>query len=213
MCADTVKAILDGRKSQTRRVIKPSLGSAAEWTPWEGAGTYRANGLIGDIPIEARASILYCPYEAGMKLWVRETWRAHDGMTLHCRHKDEIEYRADGDRPKEPTDSYWRPSIHMPRWASRITLEVVSVRVERVQEISEEDAKAEGVQPMQKGHGYWGPDLDGLGDYHRIVSGQKQRGYGLAAWAYRALWDSLNAERGFGWEKNPWVWVIEFKKL
>jgi hypothetical protein len=85
----------------------------------------------------------------------------------------------------------WRPSIHMPRWASRITLEVTDVRVERVQEISEEDAKTEGVTPSIVGE-WW--------DHLKYRAG------------FQTLWNSINEKRGFGWDENPWVWVVEFKK-
>ena len=105
----------------------------------------------------------------------------------------ELELPCSGKKPKltrERGATGWRPSIHMPRWASRITLEVVSVRVERLQEISETDALAEGIN---------GEELF--------------RAQGYAPDAFRKLWDSLNAKRGYGWAKNPYVWVIEFKRL
>lgn len=85
----------------------------------------------------------------------------------------------------------WKPSIHMPRWASRINLEITDIRVERLQEINEEDAKHEGVK--------------------RINAGD----FGMETWssAFRNLWDSINSKRGYGWDTNPWVWVIEFKRI
>jgi hypothetical protein len=90
----------------------------------------------------------------------------------------------------------WRPSIFMPRWASRITLEIVSVKVERVQEISKEDAIAEGVEAvMVDGHKY---GLQTGNDYK---------------WAFNQLWDSINAKRGYGWDVNPWVWAVTFKRV
>jgi hypothetical protein len=111
-----------------------------------------------------------------------------------------VEYRASsgherpGDWPKDdPEAPRWRPSIHMPRGASRISLEIIGVRVERLQEISHEDAGAEGIQP---------------GTYdlrdQRLTVNQI---------AFSHLWDSINAERGLGWESNPWVWVVEFKNI
>lgn len=92
-------------------------------------------------------------------------------------------------------DWTWNPSIFMPRWASRITLEITDVRVERVQEITEEDARAEGF-PGER----W---ATGHGDYSEIAPSEQ----------FRELWDKLNASRGFGWDANPWVWVIEFKRI
>lgn len=130
-----------------------------------------------------------------MRLWVRETWypRCADAKDYGT---DEIIYRADyggtGGCVFRPS---WNPSIFMPRWASRITLEVTGVRAERVQDITEEDAKAEGVIL----HGGWNAN-----DTEYAIN---YRG------GFSRLWDSINAKRGYGWDKNPWVWVIEFKRL
>lgn len=190
---EMVRAILDGSKTMTRRVIKPQPGNVttgptpmgSNWMAW---GMY---GMVRD---------LWCPYGQPVdRLWVRETWsqfaprpKPGDGVPENAC----IDYRADysasalrrgldsdGDPYKPPS---WRPSIHMPRWASRINLEVVSVRVERVQDISEDDARAEGIS-------------NPLGS--------------LALNIFPSLWDSINLKRGYGWDTNPWVWVIEFKRL
>jgi hypothetical protein len=101
-----------------------------------------------------------------------------------------IHYAVDCKR-EEVEDYVTKPSIFMPRWASRITLEITEVRVERLQEISEEDARAEGVRPVNE-------QVELLGEY-RI--------------GYVKLWDSLNAKRGLGWDKNPWVWAIAFRRV
>jgi len=93
-------------------------------------------------------------------------------------------------------DAKWRPSIHMPRWASRITLEVTAVRVERVQNITPEDCQAEGVRCEQHYEGIGNPC-----DEVRLLH------------AFQDLWNSINAKRGFGWDANPWVWVVGFKRL
>ena len=167
-----VQAFLDGRKTQTRRLVKPqpqngqpSKVSCAHWETSEGQ--------------------FKCPYGApGDQLWVKETWRNQDGITILYRNKDEIEYRADGDRPKELTDCYWKPSIHMPRWASRITLEIISVGVERVQDITDDDVWAEGAG-----------QLPGM-------SAQE---------TYAVLWESIYGKDS--WKLNPWAWKITFKKL
>ena len=92
----------------------------------------------------------------------------------------------------------WRPSIFMPRWASRITLEVTGVRVERVQQISGRDAQAEGVDPQNAAYHVY--------DGHQVTD---------EAWiaAYADLWNEINAKRGFGWDANPWVWVVKFRKI
>jgi hypothetical protein len=123
---------------------------------------------------------------------------------------DEIRYRAD--RPNDRLTK-WKPSIHMPRAASRILLEVVSVRVERLQDISEADAVAEGIKALTKDGRtikYGIPDRDGL-------PGNDNDGWHWCNWmpdaslAYRRLWQEIN---GFGsWEANPWVWVVEFTRL
>ena len=127
---------------------------------------------------------LKCPYGApGDRLWVRETWDT-DGKT--------IAYRATTpETTTDPEPMRWRPSIHMPRWASRLTLAVTSVRVERVQEITEADARAEGIEPQRSD--YSGEDSNSL--------------------QFRDLWDSINAARGYGWAVNPWVWVVEFERV
>jgi hypothetical protein len=113
-----------------------------------------------------------------------------------------LHYKADeGVHPVQR----WRPSIHMPRWASRITLEVTGVRVERLKEITEADAIAEGIalQPCSAGHharyGLWTGKKHACNDSAKVV--------------YMDLWEAINAERGFGWDVNPWVWVVEFKRI
>lgn len=192
-----VEAILAGRKTQTRRVIK--LNGTEEvidgmlWRPDRYGDWY---------PIED-----YCPYHNYTRLWVRETWRK--GITDSGLA---VEYAADlnrtylDDYPDQSTDWYWlddmpwRPSIFMPRWASRITLEIVSVRAERVQDISERDAMSEGVNVS---HYYCEEPTAELDGIHRCDPVGK----------FAELWDSLNASRGYSWESNPWVWVISFRKL
>ena len=171
-----VRAILDGRKTQTRRVIKP-------WTM----------RLIDDVP----AMLLECPYGVpGDRLWVRETWchiGSHSGPETCGKSVQDVRYRADR------TEGYvWSPSIFMPRWASRITLEVTGVRVQRVQEISEEDAMAEGA-------------FLNVCDWWEFGNGF--RGEKTPIGAYRSLWDTINFKRGFGWSVNPWVWVVEFRRV
>ena len=178
---EMVRAILDGQKTQTRRVITPAHL---------------------DLKIKILEGELLSPYGYPCdRLWVRETWRAEE---LVISGLDVIRYQADNHyRPiennQEAADLWmavhkegnpWRPSIFMPRWASRITLEIINIRPERLQEISEVDAKAEGV-----------------GAWHNTIGGTIYKP------EFRFLWDSINAERGYGWEANPWVWVIEFKRI
>ena len=183
-----VRAILDGRKTQTRRVVKPqpayvnSLGIPF----WPG----------GKGPVDYRL----CPHGAeGDRLWVKETHR-FDGIDqrIGVREKriEELSYRADMEGDPSCDDCAWRPSIFMPRWASRITLEIVSVRVERLQDISEEDAIAEGVTVH----------MDAV-----ITAATIPGVKGPAYLEYFDLWESINGPGS--WDANPWVWVIEFKRI
>lgn len=177
--SEMVRAILEGRKTQTRRVIKPQ-------PYWE------VGRDIMQYPLD-------CPYgQPGDRLWVRETWASHPQLNkvkpkhLNCA---EIYYRATCDNDSHYS---WRPSIHMPRWASRITLEVTGVRVERVRDITAEDAVKEG----------WQEDCG----WDNFTNGQVFRSdtpVSVIDFAY--LWDSINAKRGHSWESNPWVFVVEFK--
>ena len=186
--APMVRAILGGSKTQTRRVIKPQPPMKHEWLGWITSTTGR-NKDIGcacwqndSIPLN---HVVHCPYEVGMKLWVRETWATF--CTLNkIKPSDmdpasQIYFRADPG--VNESHFMWRPSIFMPRWASRITLEIVNIRVERVQDITYLDAIAEGVDRD------W-PEKN-----------------------YHLLWDRINAKRGFGWHVNPWVWVVKFKTI
>lgn len=189
---EMVRAILKGRKTQTRRVVKKIPCQCSDWIPDEISKTtpegFQEAGHSGlwscqsctDLPIA-------CPYgQPGDRMWVRETWK------LSSLYKDDplrLQYKADGG-PCGDSKIPWQPSIFMPRWASRITLEIVNIRVERVQEISEEDAWNEGV-----GGGDLGKfDIDG-----RVL--------------FKSTWDEINGKRGYGWDQNPWVWVIEFKRV
>lgn len=190
-----VRAILDGRKTQTRRVIKYAIPDGLVPIPLpNGKWSFQGQGR-GHLKIETTKAIP-CPYgEPGDFLWVRETWQAispdeNKRPLEECR----IIYKAtdkhpglyNPDKPEGPW-YVWRPSVHMPRWASRITLRVLNVRVERLHEITPEDCFAEGVvnriikQP-----------IDPISDFY-------------------TLWDSITANRSFSWSQNPWVWVVEFE--
>ena len=193
---EMVRAILEGRKTQTRRVVKPTQSTPKvaplRMEPWIIDGEWQEDdngapcwsGFHPDYPGEAKW--FSCPYgQPGDRLWVRETWAQHFG---------ELRYRAD-----EAPDGYyhgakgWKSSIFMPRAISRITLEITDVRVERVQEISEPDAEAEGITPEFPARA-------------QDISGSDQR-------AFANLWDSINAKRGYGWDANPWVWVVSFRRV
>lgn len=214
-----VRAILAGRKTQTRRVMNPQpthrivegrAGLTIGMDPaLDGKGWYDADGI-------GPGRLVACPYGGiGDRMWVRETWapmcRTAD-PTCWCETDEDrarhhyVEYRADtGDArpggwdaaPDDLDAPRWRPSIHMPRWACRLVLELTGVRVERLHEISAGDIAAEGVT------------IDGVAEWTKTPWTFIPTEH--AAW--RTLWDSLNAERGYGWDANPWVWVLTFRRV
>jgi len=217
--APMVRAILEGRKTVTRRVVKPQPPARNDMINAAYCGhpnLWLPNGSIGaDTPREWK-----CPYgQPGDRLWVRETWavQRHEPCLPHERDYQDlispvVRYRADGSTRRIQGDrstgvgvyhgavEKTRVSIHMPRWASRITLEVTGVRVERLQDISTEQAVAEGMHtfPHKGGTAYaWSAD-----DKH---------GHGSATGAMRWLWDQINGEGA--WHANPWVWVVEFRRV
>lgn len=183
--APMVRALLDGAKTQTRRVVK-ATGRAlrhggGDPTPRPASGRliYRDNGAWDDSPL-VTVPIAACPYgQPGDRLWVRETWGPCDGG--FCYRADE----PSGSTAK-PDDGRWHPSIHMFRVASRITLEISDVRVQRLQDISGSDAVAEGV-------------------YARLPDN------GIAQCEFADLWRSINGADS--WAANPWVWVVSFHRL
>jgi hypothetical protein len=196
---EMVRAILAGTKTQTRRIVKldQEANTVHEWDDgrWE-------FGKEFDDGSGEMCQLLSCHYgQPGDWLWVRETWQdidnIHGGLTTL--------YRADGN--SEYTDDFmarmkWQAPIFMPRSRSRLTLEVVSIRVERVQEISEDDVISEGVVLTPKSLKF-NELLPALQDHYRSI----------AKGSYRDLWDRINAKRGYSWESNPWTWVIEFKRI
>lgn len=194
--APMVRAILDGRKTQTRRMVKPPRGWADKYPSCDPfampPSVWWWNGVHERVGVRQE-----CPYgQPGDRLWVREAFRLFDAqeecacydLCVCSRHHGKPVYRAD----EGCGESKWKPSIHMPRWASRILLEMVSVRVERLQNISEEDAASEGA-PCELGR------LEGA-----ILGAQASYRKGFIR-----LWESINGEGS--WIENPWVWVVEFK--
>lgn len=181
-----VRAILDGRKTVTRRVVKPArlelLDAAAQAGECMPLGSDRQDwGYIADL----------CPYgKPGDQLWVRETCFINGpGKGSEVIYKSDPLPNWEG----EETDIRWRPSIHMPRWASRIQLEITSVRVERLQDISEQQAMAEGVDGKES-------------------ESAKSQGWCMKPIAaFRFLWRSINGPES--WQANPWVWVVEFHRI
>lgn len=188
--ASMVRAILEGRKTQTRRVCSSTKDH--NFIELNGArAIFDSNRPPGRHELLLPRFGVNCPYgEPGDQLWVRETWAPHPASSMI------FFYRAD-DENKYADDRSWRPSIHMPRRASRITLEVTGVRVERVQDISEEDAFKEGA----------------LGPQPCLVAGDiSECGPPSFIHGYIEIWDSINGKK-HPWASNPWVWVIGFHKL
>jgi hypothetical protein len=240
-----VRAILDGRKTQTRRVVRApteDLNHPAVHH-WQMDQEHRAVAVAHSEKVADQYIMTFphyrirCPYGVpGDRLWVRETWAEQHPLAIQDGRYSQpgragipgppgvnyrVIYRADGEplqvwrRPDNahpyfttsgPADEhaarfptvcsnytrngkaiYWTPAIHMPRWASRITLELTDVRVERLQDISGEDAEAEGITL----------DLNSVAPLS------------LAKHHFRILWDGINAKRA-PWASNPWVWVVEF---
>ena len=187
MSGDHPKLILEGIKTQTRRVIKPQ-----PFIVIDGAPLIIREAKPDEFPIQRDE--VRCPYgQVGDRLWVRETFGEPFGKGFG------IIYRADYGENLHT----WKPSIHMFRKDSRINLEITDIRVERLQEITWKDVEKEGVSVKTK-HAI---DFD---------SGMRMPQANYHQWlrvGFLELWDSLNAKRGFGWEVNPWVWVISFKKV
>lgn len=211
---EMVRAILDGRKTQTRRIIKidsPTLEFDAVNPPWPTCEFSDGSGF-NKVP---------CKYgQPGDRLWVRESFQYDKYPTgpLMSDERTVCVYRADV--PYEMNCDKWKPSIHMPRWASRITLEITNVRVERLQDISEEDAQAEVIS-RQIAHGQelgwrnylWHGDHGqyGLGNKKSDAWPWQYSTYKDAKGCFSSLWELINGPGA--WDKNPWVWVIEFKKV
>ncbi|MEZ2793178.1 hypothetical protein [Proteus terrae] len=192
--AEMVRAILDGRKTQTRRVMnnQPCTLSGETISVQQDDFNFR---WAGDLHNDT-SGWFHCPLgKIGERLWVRETWRKFDfsdecGCSEYpcgCPENGAIIYRA----TQDGGESKWRPSIHMPRRYSRITLEITDVRVERLNDISNDDAKSEGC---------WYGRGGGVPDKALTPSDQ-----------FPTLWEEIYGDGS--WSSNPWVWVIEFKRI
>lgn len=209
-----IRAILAGQKTQTRRVVKPqphidAMGNFC-WNGWNFGQDFNGphiQAIASPIP-SSKTGRVHCPYgKPGDRLWVRESWfqrgewnpysgpEGVDWEDARWIGSKEIVYAADRPKPEGDPNKriFWRsrPSIHMPRWASRILLEIVSVRVERLQSISEADAEAEGI------------------DFLRHVQDADETL--TARDLYECLWDGINGAGS--WAANHWVWVVEFKRV
>jgi len=203
---EMVRALLDGRKKQTRRIIKNCTVGRDQISRFIQIGKKFIGCYPEDVPELIREC---CPYGVpGDRIWVREAFRVYsratDLATLVYKASERNSWTEQSHRVpisvcnKPATPDKWTPSIHMPRWASRITLEITSVRVEQLKSISEEEARSEGVARLREG--FWKHYQPGWTQHQLSARG-----------SFATLWDSIY---GFGeWDRNPWVWVIEFKRI
>lgn len=185
--APMVRAILDGRKTMTRRIVKQQPDRELDNEPYWNVGGFRASPMA--------ANPLVCKYgRPGERLWVREAWAYFGGDEyLYQRDQSQVMFSASWETDtrimnnagRPVGDRKWRPSIHMPRWASRITLEITDVRVERLKDIRTEDCTAEGIEPQ-------GNDVD-------------------TREAFFGLWSRINGPESYN--ENPWLWVVSFRRL
>lgn len=184
---EMVRAILDGRKNCTRRLVRFLPGENPQWTGYIRDGLMLYNG-------RNEPCIIKVPYQPGDTLYVRETWC---GLPVneagHMRGHTIYYYKADGELRPKGWRGTWHPSIHMPKEAARIWLKVTDVRVERLQEITSEQICREGVEV----------------EYPHVLNGEEKR------YAFSRLWDSTIKKSDldrYGWNASPWVWVIEFER-
>ncbi|MEH8990327.1 morphogenetic protein [Klebsiella quasipneumoniae subsp. quasipneumoniae] len=212
--AEMVRAILDGRKTQTRRIMneQPVLNGNF----YEVFGSAWSKGMTSIPAVPGHSLSTRCPFGAvGDRIWVRETARCEwqRGDFKDAAFETGVTYKADGERqsfrsaeqhktfPRRSHaangDLAWHPSIHMPRWASRILLEITDVRVERLNAISQEDAQAEGMELTGWRPTYSDPDSGG-----KVMTPYDN---------FAELWSSIYGDES--WKANPWVWVISFKRV
>ncbi|EPK7688202.1 hypothetical protein K7Y63_003806 [Serratia marcescens] len=224
---EMVRAILDGRKTQTRRIVNRSadIESISTHLDWVHSGAYgkcrpsdkeyankaeslKSSGLHAFRDANGRLFGLHCPFGyTGDRLWVRETFMDLTGTGIEATTGkfEGFAYRADtpagsyGDEVRKEYGLKWTPSLHMPRWASRMTLEITAVRVERLNDISQEDAQAEGMELTGWIPSYSNPDNAGFDETFTPYDN------------FAMLWQSIYGEES--WSANPWVWVIEFKRV
>ena len=213
-----VRAILDGSKTQTRRAVElPHANPLGQWEAMQWGGPTGGRTAKGEtVPAQMAighsrtGQILVSPYgQPGDRLWVRESFMPAplEAAPGPSQTPWSIAYAAGGQaellapsqyNPMLYTYERWTPSIHMPRWASRITLEITSVRVERLQDVSEADAQAEGIAYSERFRGYC------IGMAEHFHSGDPRE-------SFRGLWQSINGPDS--WAANPLVWVLSFKKV
>jgi len=232
---ESVRAILEGRKTMTRRVIKAPKIRALPLNPEKKHILFDMNDAYpncdrlkvsfahpndGFRPDDKIYRNIECPYgQVGDRLWVKETWKpsVSTSIPVECR----IYYKACGYKDVSGLNLHrtiplkqdkWRSPIFLFRWASRITLEITGIKVERLQDISPADATHEGIGiyagfEVQCAEGYEG----GIGYRNYYIEDDYDLNSPIDS--YKTYWDSLNAKRGYSWDTNPFVWVISFKEV
>ena len=196
---EMVRAILDGRKTCTRRLVKFLPEENSQWTGYIKDGLMLYNG-------RNEPCIIKAPYQPGDTLYVRETWC---GLPVneagHMRGHTIYYYKADGELRPKGWRGTWHPSIHMPKEAARIWLKVTDVRVERLRDITPKGAESEGVGNLF---------YDDIGYGEKNYGTEVDPEYGIAKEQFAWLWESTIKKSDldrYGWNANPWVWVIEFE--
>ncbi|EIW8767738.1 hypothetical protein BJQ27_02625 [Klebsiella pneumoniae] len=210
-----VRALLDGRKTQTRRIVKGTDSAVKFCKEWNinGEEVFVVLGEKDHTGMNPVLGAISCPFGAvGNRIWVREAFRVHsratDVATLVYKASERNSWTEQTHRVpvavcnKPATPEKWTPSLHMPRWASRILLEITDVRVERLNAISEEDAEAEGIN-MEA--------LADSQDRYDCIADHNMTGRPTATGAFKYLWESIYGEES--WKANSWVWVISFKRV
>lgn len=213
---DMVKATIEGRKTQARCIVKPQ----PDYTYGRSMGKNHGAGPHECRMADGTRHEIYSPFgQAGDMLYVRETWAISAFM--------EYLYKANGDERIQPSIK-WKPSIHMPKEAARLFLQITDMRIERLQDISESDAVAEGVEWMKgkkppkgfqgltssieiEGYRAYGRKNEWMEDNKKIISRYAHNGTCISSIAsFKSLWQDINDKRAT-WESNPWVWAITFK--
>jgi hypothetical protein len=195
---EMVKLIIEGRKTQTRRVITAPRDASGFFITSYKDGSNR-KPVAYDEDERMYENYINCPYgKPGDVLWVRETWADIRGTDLSFRfiYRADIRPGSESDEIRKQYGVKWRPSIHMPREAARLFLKVTDVRVERLQAITEDDCWKEGISEEKTGQ------LPYINKY----------GVNCAVAMFSNLWDSLNKRRGCSWQDNPWIWAISFQR-
>lgn len=204
-----VQAIMDGRKTMTRRIVKPQPPKECEdddpiidWCDYDHEKGWQGCYIDWEMA-EGDSHAVKSPYgKVGDLIWVCETFN-QSGGTIRYKASPEIVYKTKS-IGVTTTDLKWKPSIHMPKSACRIWLEITNIRVERLQDISEEDAIDEGVESPNPCGGcgsHWKPCIGCMHPFSKVMPRYK----------FFQLWKSINGEQS--WNDNPWVWVVEFKKI